>query len=228
MKKALYLIMMMALGFAVPLLTAGTSLAAQITIMTGKGAWPADKVPTDLPPYPDGEVAGWGGNDEFVIQMANTSQAALQSYLENLKDLGWDISSGDFESLARKGAHTTTFTIFGNTALQITIRTAQMSSWPTDKIPEAMPQPKGCKLMDAMLDDQGNGIWLYSFICLGMNEQEAYAYMDGFLENGWEGDRSAVYGKTTWRGKSYGLSVELYEIAGGNASFSLNYSQQDE
>jgi hypothetical protein len=60
-----------------------------------------------------------------------------------------------------------------------------------------------------------------------MGEQEAFAYMDGLIKSGWSGDRSAVTHKAKWRGKSYGLSVELYELAGGNAGFSLAFQQEE-
>jgi len=227
MKKALCLILAMVPVCAAPLVTLGTALAGQITVLQGKGVWPADKVPAELPPYPDGEVAGSGCTDECIIQVANTSEAALRAYLEGLKAAGWDVSSGGGGSEARKGAHTATFVILGAAGLHITVRTATMSAWPADSIPEAIQKPQGCKPMDAMLSDQGNNSWQYSFTCLGMSEQEANAYMDGLIKNGWVGDRSMATSTTRWRGKPYALSVELYEIAGGNVSFNSYYQQED-
>lgn len=230
MKKAMLLILAAVLGLAAPLLAHKTSLAADETlVMPGKGSWPADKVPADFPPYTGGKVANWGdvGDGEFMIKIAETTPQELNAYLENLKDKDWDVQLGTYANSARKGAHTVTLAIQSKTWLQITVHTAKQGAWPgADKLPPVMTPPRGCALLDTRLTPQSDDDWLFVFTCQGMGEKEAYAYMEGLLKNGWNGDQSQLGRETDWRGKRYGLMLEIYEIAGGNASFTLNFGPE--
>lgn len=230
MKKAMLLILAAALGLAAPIMVRGTSLAADETpVMPGKGSWPADKIPADLPPYAGGKVAAWGdvGDGEFMIKIAETTPQKMNEYLENLEAQGWDVQLGTYANSARKGAHTVTLAIQSKTWLQITVHTAKQGAWPdAEKLPPVMTPPRGCALLDTRLSPQGGEDWHFTFTCQGMGEQEAHAYMEELLKNGWSGDRLQLGRETNWRGKRYGLLLEIYEIAGGNASFSLNFSPE--
>ncbi|MCL2790615.1 MAG: hypothetical protein FWD79_08210 [Desulfobulbus sp.] len=229
MKKALFLIPAIALCVAMSLLTDSGRLAAQSSVPGMQNLiWPADKVPADLPPYTDGKLTGSAstGKNEYMIKVMETNDAALKAYLSKLQGMGWDVSSSTYESVARKGAYRVEFKIGTSFGLQITIYTAEKGVWPGN-VPEVLTQPRGCDLLDIQLTENGDNAWLFHFTCQGMQQQEAFAYMDGLLKSGWSGDRSMVARTTTWRGKTYGISVEIYEIeAGGNATFTVNFDLQ--
>ena len=230
MKKVILLILAAILGLAAPLLAHNTSLAADETLVVpGKDAWPADKIPADIPPYAGGKVATWGdtGDGEFMIKIAETTPQELNAYLENLEAKGWDVQLGTYANSARKGAYALTLAIQSKTWLQITVHTAKQGAWPgADKLPPVVTPPRGCALLDTRLIPQGGDDWRFVFTCQGMGEQEANAYMEELLKNGWAGDQTQLGRETNWRGKRYGLMLEIYEIAGGSASFALNFSPE--
>jgi len=161
-----------------------------------------------------------------MIKISDTNEGALKAYLKKLEAKGWEISQGNYESTARKGADTAQFNIQSKTWLQITVMSAKKGVWPKDKIPTALTQPKGCNLLDVGLHENYDDNMLFSFTCMGMSEAEANAYMNDLIKAGWEGDTNMVYINKPWRGKAHGISLELYEVAAGNASFVVNFGPE--
>ncbi len=209
------------------LLPASAVLAADVSASLGKrDVWPADKLPADLPPY-DGKVANWGQTapDELMIIVRDTGKEALDAYLAKLQANGWQVSKGNLESRAVKGAHDVSLTGHGRGGVQITVRTAKTGVWPADAMPPALPQPAGCVLLDPQLSPNGDDAWLYNFTCRGMSEAQAHAYMDGLKKNGWTGGYDQMTIETAWRNAPYGMMLEIYEFSGGNASFTVNFGK---
>lgn len=231
MKKSLFFIPIITLCLATPLLICHGSLAAEPMPDMPQIVWPVDKVPADIPPYPDGRLTASAGTGEgeYTIRIMATSEAALKAYLNKLQGMGWEISSDKYESVAIKGAYRVAMQIQGVGSLQMTIYTAEKGAWPgRDKVPEALTPPKGCNLVDVQLSENGDEgkAWLLNFTCQGMTGEKANAYMDGLLASGWSGDRSMATRNTTWRGKTCGISVEIYDTAGGNVAFTVNFGEE--
>ncbi|MCL2485147.1 MAG: hypothetical protein FWF00_00610 [Endomicrobia bacterium] len=219
MKKVLFLILAMFIGFTV---------ATAQTIGQAGTTWPKDKLPAGLLPYTDGSRIQWGNpGGELFIKISDTSTKALEAYLEQLAAKGWEISPGNYDSSAKKGVYTLEFAIQGNTWLQITLREAKVGAWPSEKdVPAALPQPHNYKLIDVYLNvnDEINNTWLFSFTAMGMTEEAATAYMQSLLKAGWDGDVYMAYTRNAkWRGKPCEISIELYGIEAGNASFTVNF-----
>ena len=231
MKKSLFFIAIITLSLAAPLVISSGGLATEPMLNMPQVAWPTDKVPADMSPYTDGRLtasAGTGKN-EYTIRITATSEAALKAYLDKLQGMGWETSSDKYESVARKGLSRVVLQLQSAGSLQMTIYTAEKGAWPgQDKLPGALTPPKGCNLVDVQLSENGDegNAWLLNFTCQGMKEEEAQAYMDGLLAGGWTGDRSMATRNTTWRGKTCGMAVEIYDTAGGNATFTVNFGEE--
>jgi hypothetical protein len=227
MKRTSFLIILGALELTLLLPTSSSIRASETPVMPGKAAWPADKVPADLPAYTDGKVANWGntGANELMIKVAETSDKALRAYLESLKTKGWAIvSTSVYESRAQKGAYSVALSIQAATWLQITVTTAKTGAWPgADQIPPALTPPQKCTLADTGVNSLDENNWSYTFTCVDMSEKEANAYLDELLKSGWNGDRSQLLRKANWRGKPYELSLEPYETTNGRATFILQF-----
>lgn len=185
--------------------------------------WPADKLPSELPEYTEGEIANSAaGGEEFYVKISKTTKEALSSYLAKLKDLGWSVEEGR-ESIAGKGVHELRFTWQGEDYLQMVLYTSELGTWPADKLPPDVIPPENCTFIGGLdvIENIPGEAWYFNYTCDGMNEAAAKAYFDKLRENGWSGDSQLVK-DIEWSGKKYRADIEIYEITGSTSSFTLN------
>jgi len=185
--------------------------------------WPADKLPVELPEYTEGEIVNSGGeSDEFYIKMDKTTEAALNSYLGKLKELGWSVEEGS-ESIASKGVHELRFTWQGKEHLQMALYTTEVGAWPSDKIPPDVFPPESCTFIGdvELLESVPRQAWYTTYTCDGVDEAAAKVYFDKLRAAGWSGDSQLVK-QFEWNGKKYNADIELYETVGNTSSFILN------
>ena len=60
--------------------------------VTQSKGWPADKLPSGMPVYPDGEVKVTAISGMVSLSISGTSKAGFDSYKAALKDAGWNVS----------------------------------------------------------------------------------------------------------------------------------------
>lgn len=53
--------------------------------------WPADKLPSGVPQYPDGQCKAISVQDSIIITVSGTSAAGFKQYTDALKQAGWAI-----------------------------------------------------------------------------------------------------------------------------------------
>ncbi len=187
--------------------------------------WPADKLPSGLPEYTEGEIANSGGDtDEFYIKIDKTAEGALNSYLAKLKELGWSVEEGR-ESIASKGVHELRFTWQGKEHLQMVLHTTEVGAWPSDKIPPDVFPPENCTFIGEveLLESVPGQAWYTTYTCEGVDEAAVKAYFDKLKSKGWSGDSQLVK-QFEWNGKKYSADIEIYEIVGNTSSFTLNFA----
>lgn len=185
--------------------------------------WPADKLPTGLPEYTEGEIVNSGGDtDEFYVKIDKTTEAALNAYLEKLKELGWSVEEGR-ESVASKGVHELRFSWQGKEHLQMALYTTEVGAWPSDKLPPEVFPPDNCILIGQveLLESVPGQVWYTTYTCEGVDEAGAKAYFEKLRSKGWSGDSQLVK-QFLWNGKKYSADIELYETVDNTSSFTLN------
>ena len=188
--------------------------------------WPTDKLPSELPEYTEGEIVNSGGEaDEFYIKIDKTSKEALTDYLEKLKDLGWSVEDGK-QAEAEKGIYSIDFSWQGEDHLQMAVYTGETGAWPKDQMPPDVIPPSDCTFIGeiSLMETIEGQVWYTNYQCDGINEEEAKAYMDMLVQNGWAGDVSMVTKTFEWKGKKYEGSIELYETDENSSTFTLNLS----
>ncbi len=185
--------------------------------------WPADKLPSGLPEYMEGEIANSAAaGDEFVIKIDKTTKEALSSYLGKLKELGWSVEESR-ESIANKGVHELRFTWQGEDHLQMVLYTAEVAPWPSDKLPPDIFPPDNCTLIGSveLIESVPGQAWHTTYICDGVDEAAAEAYFEKLREKGWSGDSQLVK-SFEWKGKKYSADIEIYETDDNASTFTLN------
>jgi predicted small lipoprotein YifL len=188
--------------------------------------WPADSVPSDLPEYAGGTVVNSGGDDEeFYIKIEDTDKDALDKYLQELKDAGWIVTGGSDEAEAVKGLHTVNFDWQGGgTMLQMSLRTGEAGSWPSDKIPPDVLQPQTGALVEGVeIQETTESSWYFNYTYDGIDEEAARQYMELLRENGWSGDDTQLYKSFEWKGEQYGAAIEIYETVETRTTFTCNF-----
>jgi hypothetical protein len=186
--------------------------------------WPADKIPSEIPEYTEGEIANSGGDSkDFIIKISKTNKDALSEYLEKLKDQGWNVEEGR-ESIASKGIYELRFNWQGDDHIQMNIYTSEVGGWPKDQLPPDVIPPENCTFIEEIevLESVPGQAWYTTYTCDGIDERGAQAYFDKLREKGWSGDSQLVK-DIEWKGKKYRADIEIYETEGSTTSFTLNF-----
>ncbi len=192
-----------------------------------KEGWPFDKVPSELPEYTEGKVKNSGGEDnDYVIDVEETSEEAFADYVDKLKSAGWIISGSGEKSEAIMGLYTVNFNWMGSstTWLRINVQKDNDGEWSFDKIPPDILQPKKGTLVGGTdVLEQVEGVWYFNYTYDGIDEKDAKEYMQLLRENGWSGDDTFVSKSFEWKGKTYGADIEVYETLETRTTFTCNF-----
>lgn len=186
--------------------------------------WPIDRVPTDLPEYTEGKIINSGGIDsELYIKISETDEDKLNSYLEELRKSGWNVSDSKDPEI-RKGIYDINFDWQGD-MLQMVIYKSEVSSWPQEKLPPDIFPPENCTLIgEVEIIENYENAWYFSYQCDGVDEAAVNTYIQKLIDNGWQGDSSMVNKDFNWKGNNYSASIEVYEIVGNSSTFTCNYA----
>jgi hypothetical protein len=185
--------------------------------------WPADKLPSELPEYTEGEIANSGSSGEdFYVKIDKTEKSALTTYLAKLKELGWSVEEGR-ESIAIKGIYELRFTWQGENHLQMALYTSELGAWPADKLPPDIFPPDNCTFIGGveLIENVPGQAWYTTYTCDGIDTEGAEAYFEKLRVAGWSGDSQLVK-DIEWNGKKYRADIEVYETDDNASSFTLN------
>lgn len=201
------------------------NIAGLPAVMLKKG-WPKDLVPPELPEYAEGTVVNSGEDDgTLYIKIRETDTAKLEKYLEELKKGGWIVTGGSDEAEAIKGMHTVDFEWQdGGKLLQMTLRTGEAGSWPSDKIPPDILQPQTGVMVDGVeIMEATENAWYFNYTYDGMDEAAAKQYLELLRQNGWSGDDSQLYKAFEWKDQKYAATIEIYETIEIRTTFTCNF-----
>lgn len=198
-------------------------------VLAVKG-WPKAKLPPDLPEYTEGTIVNSGGSDtDFIVKIEDSSEDALNRYLEKLKSLDWNLSE-NMGPVAKKGIYSLEFTWQGGgTMLQMSVYTSQIGQWPKDKVPADITPPENCTFIGDMniTEIEVGRAWYFNYECQGIDADRAMVYMDKMRNSGWSGDDSMIHKEFEWNGQTYSASIEIYETVGDTTTFTCNYGIED-
>ncbi|HLP07429.1 MAG TPA: hypothetical protein VK178_04625 [Opitutaceae bacterium] len=192
--------------------------------------WPAKKIPADIPEYTGGKIINSGGSQEtFYIKVRETSEAELAKYLEVLRQGAWVVNGDSRNPSAEKGLVRLDFNWEGASGLQIAVHQEPEGSWPAAQLPPEIVAPPQARF-GGTISVQGNddeGMWYFTFKCLGMPESAARAWLRELLAKGWSGDEGQLTRSFTWKGRKMSATLEIYETNADSSSFTYNFGVEE-
>ena len=170
----------------------------------GTVAWPSDKLPDTVPPIPGVSVLDVMCDDESVIIMfEGCDQAIADDYVAQLESMGWELWSEDiddeycYNDFENPEDELLSFVWSSNDGIGNVLwidddnSTDGSVAWPSDKLPDNVPEIPGVLISSNILLDDNSVIIFFE----GCDQDIADAYVAQLEDIGWQvGDETTVDG----------------------------------
>ena len=168
----------------------------------GTKAWPSDKLPDTVPPIPGISILDVMCDDESVaIMFEGCDQATADAYVSQLESMGWELWSEDiddgyyYHDFENPENELLSFIWSSNDDIgsilwlhddggtdEDEIDTDQYDLWPSDKLPDNVPEIPGVLVSNVLLDDNSVIIFFE-----GCDQDIVDAYVAQLKSIGWYG-----------------------------------------
>jgi len=182
--------------------------------------------PTDLPPYPDGEITRFelGEYDDYSIIISNTSKETLVEYAGMMTNAGWERRGDDDDDSAfirfsfdKDNYSTALILLSDGTTLSIgfyrVLDQEELENvWPVDYLPKGFPEYPDGDISRIRVDESGKII-----IDISDSSQETFdKYAAALKDAGWELEEYSVETMDLWyidKDEKFG-SISFYKPTG--------------